>query len=217
MSYKFLFSICLIILFAWQGCAQVRNDNSLTQKNVRLDEKKPTTYLEFVKIEKRVETISFAPSSEAKPITKTEEYEGVLMRVVNNSRWAIQFRAGFDNPAPKLELKPLQDKRLVFIPLANAEVELVYGVEPINSEAPIPNKLTWKVPYTRIYGSVSSIFLLSGQSVVFVVKREEISRNLEIFVPFKYEWETSEKNAGYEEPEHRVYFTWAQFENAAGI
>jgi hypothetical protein len=36
-------------------------------------------------------------------------------------------------------------------------------------------------------------------------------------MPFKYEWETSKKNEGYNEPEHRVYFNWSHFENAAGL
>jgi len=217
MSYRILISVGLIFLVAFSVFAQVKGVIIDTRKNTHIDEKKPAVYTEFVKLEKRIETVKYAANSEATPIIKTEEYEAVLLRVTNNSRWAIQFQIGFNEPFPNLELKPLQDKRLVFTPSANTEVELIYGVEPINSEAPINAKLKWKVPYTRNYGSSTDFWLLSGQSVMYVVKREELRRNLEIFLLFRYEWETSEKNRGYEEPKHRVYFNWSQFENAAGL
>jgi hypothetical protein len=45
----------------------------------------------------------------------------------------------------------------------------------------------------------------------------KLRRNLQVFLPFKYEWETTEENRGYGEPEHRAYFGWAEFEKAAGI
>lgn len=217
MIYKLLISVNLILFGVLSVFPQLRTDNIDTRKNTHIDEKKPAVYTEFVKLEKRSETINYAPTSESAPIIKTEEYGAVLLRVINNSRWAIQFQIGFNEPFPKLELKPLQDKRLVSTPSANAEVELIYGVEPINSEVPINAKLRWKVPYIKNYGSSTDFWLLSGQSVTYVVKREELRRNLQIFLPFRYEWETSEKNRGYEEPKHHVYFNWSQFENAAGL
>lgn len=217
MTYRLSISVGLICCFVFSAFAQNRNAITDTRKNTHIDEKKPAVYTEFIKLEKRTETINYAATSESAPNLKTEEYEAVLLRVTNNSRWAIQFQIGFDEPFPKLELKPLQDKRLVFTPSTNAEVQLIYGVEPINSEAPINAKLRWKVPYTKNYGSSTDFWLLSGQSVIYTVKREELRRNLQIYLPFRYEWETSEKNRGYEEPKHRVEYNWSQFENAAGI
>jgi hypothetical protein len=190
----------LFCCFVFSAFAQNRNAITDTRKNTHIDEKKPAVYTEFIKLEKRTETINYAATSESAPNLKTEEYEAVLLRVTNNSRWAIQFQIGFDEPFPKLVLKPLQDKRLVFTPSTNAEVQLIYGVEPINSEAPINAKLRWKVPYTKNYGSSTDFWLLSGQSVIYTVKREELRRNLQIYLPFRYEWETSEKNRGYEHP-----------------
>ena len=217
MTYRLLISVGLICCVVLSAFAQNRSVIVDTRKNTHLDEKKPAVYTEFVKLEKRTETINYAATSESAPNLKTEQFEAVLLRVTNNSRWAIQFQIGFEEPFPKLDLKPLQDKRIVFTPSANTEVELVYGVEPINAQAPVPNNLRFKVPYTKIYSSITDFWILSGQSVIYTVKREELRRNLQIFLPFRYEWETSEKNRGYEEPKHRVEYDWSQFENAAGI
>ena len=217
MTYKLIINAGLICCFVFSAFAQNRSGNIDTRKNTHVDEKKPAVYTEFVKLEKRSETINYALTSESAPILKTEEYEAVLMRVTNNSRWAIQFQVHFDDLFPKLELKPLQDKRLVFTPSSNAEVELEYGVEQISSQTLITAKLRLKVPYTKVYSHTTDLWLFSGQSVIYVVKREELRRNLQIYLRFRYEWETSEKNRGYEEPEHRVKFDWGDFEKAAGI
>ena len=217
MAYRLLISAGLICCFVFSAFAQNRKSITDTRKNTHIDEKKPTVYLDFIRLEKRTETVKYAQTSESVPTYKTEEYEAVLLRVTNNSRWAIQFQMGFDEPFPKLELKPLQDNGLVFTPSANTEVELVYDVEPISLQVPIDAKLRWKVPYRRIYGTITDFWLLSGQSVIFTVRREELRRNLQIFLPFRYQWEVSEKNRGYEEPKHHVNFDWNQFEKAAGI
>jgi hypothetical protein len=35
-----------------------------------------------------------------------------------------------------------------------------------------------------------------------------------VYLPYKYEWETSQKEVGFEEPEHRAYFSWYKYEKA---
>ena len=218
MIYKLLISVCLVCLVAFLACSQVRNTNLETRKNVHIDEKSPAVYLEFVKLGKRNFPKPCPSNSESLCLPETEEHETVWLRVHNNSPWAIQFRVLSDYLSIDYsESKSLPDKRLIYTPRKNSEFELVYGVEPVNPEVPVKVNLTKALPYTRIYSSYSDIWLLSGESVVFVVRREELRRNLQVFLPFKYEWETSEKNRGYGEPEHRVYFTWDKFENAAGL
>ena len=219
MIYKLLISVCLVCLVAFLTLAQVRNANLETRKSVHIDEKKPAVYLEFVKLGKRNFPKPCPSSSSENPCPReTEELETVWLRVHNNSRWAIQFRVLSESlSTDNSELKPLPDKRLVITPTKKSELELVYGVEPVNPEVPVKANLTKALPYTRIYWSITDVWLPSGESVVFVVRREELRRNLQVFLPFKYEWETSEKNRGYGEPEHRVYFTWDKFENAAGL
>lgn len=52
----------------------------------------------------------------------------------------------------------------------------------------------------------SSAWLPSGSSVIFSVPREQLSKNLAVFVRFNYEWEYGNRTFRTNEPEHRVYF-----------
>lgn len=216
MNLRLILCVIIICSFPLFVSCQTKKTDVLTQKNVRIDSKKPTVFLEFVKTEKRNEEIIIAANSESTPVIRTEEIDAVILRLHNNSPWAIQLKTGFD-PFPKSELNTLQDKRLVQFFQPDSEQELMYGVEVINAEAPVTANLRRKLPYIRSYSSYGDIWVASGQSVTFVVRREELRRNLQVFMPFRYEWETSETNKGYDEPQHRVYFNWSQFENAAGL
>ena len=220
MTYKLLISVCLVCFAAPPTLAQRRNSGVDTRRNVHIDESKPAVYLTFVKLGKRNFPKHIpSPDGHTAPEPQIEELETVWLRVHNNSRWAIQFQAFTDSflLASKAELEPLTDKRWVPTPKKDSEIELVYGVEPVNSEAPVKANLTSALPYTRAYYSNTDVWLRPGESVVFVVRREELRKNLRVFLPFKYAWETTKKNTGYGEPEHRVYFDWADFDKAAGL
>jgi hypothetical protein len=220
MIYRLLISVGLICCFVFSASAQNRNAGIDTRKNVHINEKKPTVYLEFVKLGKRnVLKPTGSVSHNVPPkqeFPQTEEIETTWLRVYNNSRWAIQFQVD-DNSlsTANTELRQLSDKRIVITPTKDSELELAYGVELVNSENSVKPDLGRAVPYSRFGGT--ALWLASGESVVFLVKRAELKRNLQIFLPFKYEWETSEKNEGFGEPEHRVYFTWDKLEKAVGL
>ncbi len=220
MIYKLLISISLIYLFTLSALAQVRNPNIDTRKNTHIDEEKPAVYLEFVKLGKRNVLKPTGSVSHNVPLKQelpqTEEVETVWLRVYNNSRWAIQF--GVDENSlsnSNTELRQLSDSRIVITPTENSEFELAYGVELVNYESSIKPDLERAVPYVRF--GATSLWLRSGKSVVFLVKRAELRKNIQIYLPFKYEWETSKKNEYYGEPEHRVYFTWNIFEKTVGL
>lgn len=217
MAKKYLvISVTIIIVCVLLALTQSHTKEAPTLKTVRLHDNKPSVFLEFVKAGK-LSVYTGLVSSEGPSLPPTEVVEAVSLRLHNNSRGPIKVRMGFQEPTPKLEVTTSSDKRIVYTPSQNIPVELIYGVEPVNTEVPLQIKLKQNLPYTRIYGSIVDLLIPSGQSVIFPVRREELQRNLQIFVPFEYEWETSEKIRYSDEPEHRVYFTWDRFENAAGI
>jgi hypothetical protein len=222
MNYKVLIYIGLVsftltLISACNANVDVqKNARDITRENVRLDTQKPTAYLEFVKLDKRVDSEPYVPGRSSEDLEPApEEFEAVLLRIHNNSRWAMKFQ--MKSNSPDVETISLPDKGQVQVPSANAELELVYGVELVNPEAPSQISLKRAIPYVRLYRSVGDVWLPSGQSVVFIVRREELKRNLQVFLPFKFEWEISGQNKGYAEPQHRVYFARNEFEKAAGL
>jgi len=64
---------------------------------------------------------------------------------------------------------------------------------------------------------MSSVFIPSGKSLIFAVRREHLKKYLRVFVLYSYEWETAEKTTNFEEPRHRVYFGWFKLEAALKI
>lgn len=217
ISRKILIGTVIVGLLFALALAQNRSQKRESDVSVRIDHNKPTVFLEFVKLGVRKQPRGLLPGSEVVAV-ESSNIETVWLRVRNNSRWAIKFRAHEDSlAAGGAELTDLPNQGTAFVPVKEAELELSYGVEPVNAEVPIKANLPRKLPYTRLYSSVSDVWLLPGTSTTFVVEREELRRNLQVFLPFKYAWEVSVKNRGYGEPEHRVYFTWDKFENAAGL
>ena len=105
---------------------------------------------------------------------------------------------------------------------ARAEIDVVYDVEaesgcdfhkdgpngepckPINVQAPVVGKPP----------AFTSIYVPSGSSLILAVKREHLAEYLSVYVPYSYEWETSEKRTNFEEPKHRVYFSWFKLNQA---
>ena len=218
MNFKLIISVCLFFLLSFSLSAQTKVA-PLTRKNVRITEKKPAVYIDFVKIEKRTvtETIGCVVQ-DCKPTTKTEKFDAVLLKFHNNSIWTIRLSIEAADTNGKFELKPLIGRKAPqFMAPDNIELDLEYGVEQINGEVRVIANLKRNLPYTNIAAVMTAIWLPSGRAVVFAVRREELRRNLQIFMPFKYDWEISDKNEGYDEPQHRAYFNWSQFENAAGL
>lgn len=213
MNYKiFIYAGLLSFVAALTFACKAQVD---TWRKARIEPNKPTVYVEFVKLDKRVDTDPFNNRSSEDLPPPPEEFEAVLLRVYNNSRLAIKFQTRATSQS-NVEMKQLVGEGYVEVPLANAELELVYGVEPVFASMPVKAELKRKLPYIRLYSSCTDVWLPSGQSVVFVVRREELRENLQVFLQFKYEWEVSGQNKGVDEPEHRVYFRWWDFEKATG-
>ena len=58
------------------------------------------------------------------------------------------------------------------------------------------------------------VFLPSGRSLILAVKRDYLTKYLNVYVPYVYEWETNRGHSSIEEPKHHVYFSWYKLQQA---
>jgi hypothetical protein len=68
----------------------------------------------------------------------------------------------------------------------------------------------------RVSNNVSRVWLPPGRSAVFVVEREHLAKHLEVYIPYKYQWDGDQNDFVSKEPQHRVYFSWYSLLKAIG-
>src|ERR1041385_6062827 len=103
-------------------------------KTVRVDQKKPTIYLKFVKtgICRHAESftvLSENPCQSRRTDIKVDEFDAVWLRLVNNTRWAIGIDLRNSYVAPVVDGFELQDKQTVTAVNEGMEVDPRYYVE----------------------------------------------------------------------------------------
>jgi hypothetical protein len=214
---NFAVTITLIICVPAVAWTQRRKTSIDTRKTVRIDEKKPTIYLEFVRTgtcryAQSSTVLSESPCQSNRTDIKVDVFEAVWLRIRNNSRWSIELKAG--NLYAQFKPFVLQDKRVVSVLPDGFEIDAVYSVEAeqgyerIETEKGTEYKfIDVKAPYVAPFSVSARVFLPPGRSLIFAVKREHLTKHLKIFPTYKYEWETSEKDSGFDEPRHQVYFS----------
>lgn len=218
---------CLILVFCIPalGSAQRRGRRD-TRRSVRLVEKNPTIYLEFVKLGtcNRAESftvLSGSPCESKRDDIPIDKFDAVWLRVRNNSRWAIGIKAGNSYVFPMADGFTLQDGRTVTAAREGVDIDLQYDVEAERGYERVETAkgteyqfIDVKAPYIKRPGIFSQVWIRSGSSVIFAVKQDYLAKHLLVYLPYKYEWETSQKEVGFEEPEHRAYFSWYKFQKA---
>ena len=222
---KTLTCIALVLCTPVLTSAQ-RNRVRDTRKSVRLVEKKAAIYLEFVKLGTchRAESftvLSSRPCESKREDIRVDEFAAVWLRVHNNSRWAIGIKAGNSYVVPMADGFTLQDGRTVTAGSEGVDIDLQYDVEAERGYERVETAkgteyqfIDVKAPYIKRLGIFSQIWIPSGRSLIFAVRREYLAKHLMVYLPYKYEWETSQTNVGFEEPEHRAYFSWYKFQKA---
>lgn len=225
LMLKYLISLLLVLGSAATVTSQ-RKAVPDTRKSVRVDEKKPTIYLEFVKVGTCRHAESFTVLTENPCQSKRKDimintFDAVWLRLRNNSRWSIELKAGNIYPSPKTDGYDLQDGRAVSGIADSVEMDIEYdveaerGYERVETEKGTEYKLIdVQAPYIKRLGVSYRVFLPPGRSVILAVKREYLAKHLSVFVQYIYEWETSEKDSAFEEPRHRVYFSYYKLEKA---
>lgn len=203
-----------------------------TKNNVRLIPNKPTIYIEFMKagVCKPGQTTtveSWSPCSSPYKDKSAESYEAVWLKVLNNSRWAINFDAISSYVTPIVDAYKLTNGRWVSGVRNGAEIRARYRVDAeivwewidtpggreyslVDVKAPIVNRVSPT-------GIVSRVWLAPGRSAVFIVKREHLAKYLMVYLPYKYEWEADQNDFVSNEPPHRVYYDWYSLQKALGL
>lgn len=222
---KHLISLLLVLCGAAPVTAQ-RKSVPDTRTSVRIDEKNPAVYLEFVKVGTCSHAGSFTvltenPCQSKRKDIAVDTFDAVWLRLRNNSRWSLELKAGNIHPSPKTEGYDLQDGRAVAGIADGVEVDIEYDVEAERGYERVETGkgteykfIDAQAPYIKRLGVSYRVFLPPGRSVIFAVKREYLAKHLSVFVQYVYEWETSERVSAFEEPRHRVYFSYYKLEKA---
>ena len=190
---EYMNRVILIVMvmcsFTMPSLAQ-EQQSCLVKSDVLINKTKPTVYITFERLEN----------------------QNVLLRIHNNTRWAIHFSTEslYITQTTPLKLcgnrgaQGLNDGRRVNLIY---QVEAERGFETVH----IGNRIETRPIVVTVpplsWGDVSSTsWLPSGRSAIFLVERRYLAKNLKIYVPFVYEWETAERDSGDNNLEHRVYF-----------
>jgi hypothetical protein len=181
---------------------------SITKTDVLVLKDKPSLYITFESAGKiklgsprlaatgaSSKTIDFRAGD-----TSQEYSEIVWLRLHNNTSWAISLPTNSLYIGPKTTLIRLNDGRSALSPREGLEVTARYEVEVERGARVI------QLPVIRRADVSSNTWLAPGRTVLFAVPREHLAKNLMIYIPFNYEWETGERDTGDGNPEHRVYF-----------
>lgn len=210
-----IFCLTLFVCLATNVIAQ-----GDTVQTVRIDVKRPSIYLEFVKegdcsYAPSFTVLSGKPCESKRTDIRLEEFRAVWLRLVNNSRWAIVLDGRNILVSPVAGPLRLADKTVVTAAADDAEIDIYYGVEVEtgcdfhkdgpNGEPCVPiTKAAPKVPSLSVF---TPIYVPSGKSAIFAVKLAHLSEYLSVYVPFHYEWETNDKAPSLGDPKHRVYYS----------
>jgi hypothetical protein len=208
----------------WGLCALFvsaqRPTHNDTVKTVRLDPKRPSIFLEFVKEGKCSRAPSFTtmvgnPCESKREDIELEQFDAVWLRLVNNSRWAIVVLGKNMFLPPVTGPFKLSDGRVVNAASDGADVEVHYDVEAetgcdFHKDGPNGEpckQITTVAPKIGARGVSSPLFVPSGRSIVFAVNRAHLSEYLLVYALFHYEWETDDLAPSLGDPKHRVYYS----------
>lgn len=205
----------LLLLCAMAHTAIAQQNACATKDKVRLSKARPTVFITLESAGKGSPN-SAQPTTaggSAASATSGKASDSLKLRLHNNTRWAISFSTDILYLGSKITPFRLCDGRSVLGLKDGTDVKIRYEVEAEQGEemdetsaggvAYKPIKVTAPVIHRSDVSSTS--WLPPGRSIVFDVPRDYLARRLLVYVPFKYEWETGEKDSGTNEPQHRVY------------
>jgi hypothetical protein len=158
------FGLCFLLAAAAQGTGR----QEPTAK-VRHDKTRPAVYMTYERSGRRI------------PLSNGESERGIWLRLHNNSKWKLVFRAG-----------GVPDR-------SYGDAVLFYEVERTEGSGFIP------VGYSSHVASV--IKLKAGDSLVFSLPQEHLKKGLAVRVRYNYEWELPKDDSlSANPPYHSVTF-----------
>src|SRR5262245_9442270 len=196
---------CVFVLFA---SGQDAKNSCPEANNILISKDRPTVYTTF---EREGEDASNSAADSEAPV-QTENY--ILIRVHNNTRWAITIFA-------EDYIFLYMDKMYSSQSLCTGNQSVLRDGGEIDAEYYVKAKAGSgsKAPeidqHTHLSGPV---WIAPGNSMLFRVSQKYIYEDWDIVVPFRYEWEMAihrenrspDDIVRYEEPRHYVYFHFYQ-------
>ena len=197
VSFSFIFLI--IAIYSQEKTTSVIPSKSVTDKN------KPSVYITFERF------------GGSEPIVKSNEDKSarISLRLHNNTSLPIAVDANWDirkvTPFPIT----LSDGGKGVTVSDGAELEICYEAEAmpqrkveeflkIQVPKQIPSYYNCRLGLQR--SGRSDTWIRSGNSIVFSVPQEFLTKNLKIYTLFNYEWESENGQMKADEPHHQVYF-----------
>jgi hypothetical protein len=212
--------IFLLILIAVGVCADGKERKSSdTYKTIRINPQKQSIYLEYVKTGtcfngNYFTTLQVGPCERKSELD--QEFVAVWLRFVNNTRWAVSLE--IRKSAPQFERGIIiSNKSAATAADSGTDWDIYYKVDSetgcdFHSEAPkddICKRRETPIPDNPRPPMSGTIFVRSGESVIFAVRREHLKKYLFITTFFRYEWEYADSiHSSIEMPKHSVDFSW---------
>ncbi len=175
---KNLILMAFLIFSASVALAQIEVVKPGATESVRLDKDKPTVYADYL----------------------CENATDIYLTLHNNTIWMIGIWTYKSYPLTKKAIP--RNGTLHFVIPNNEEVQMYYYVE---RDEITGKKLKVKQPSHPLQGGGGDI--VSGDAVIFPVKKEHLKKGLNIYFSMNYDWERPGGNIFHlSEPQHKVYF-----------
>lgn len=186
----------LIILIALPLLATAQQSQPCGASNdIRILKDKPTVYITFERFGKAINLSEQKLIGPRESTSSKEKGAGIWLRIHNNTCWPLKFmQYGTYLPKQKPNENPGERFRRLGILENGAETGVFYTVVKANRQS----------FYTGI-DSFDYVTLLAGNSLLFSVAREHLSKGQSVQVRFFYEWEF-QQGLVRNEPEHVVEF-----------
>lgn len=197
VSFSFIFLV--IAIFSQEKTTSVSPSKFIADKD------KPSVYITFERF------------GGNKPLVKSNEdnSERISLRLHNNTSLPIAVDANWDIRRVTSFPITLSDGGKGVTVADGAEVEICYEAEAmpqmkaeeflkIQVPKQIPSYYNCRLGLQR--SGRSDTWIRSGNSIIFSVPQEFLTKNLKIYTLFNYEWESENGQMKADEPHHQVYF-----------
>jgi len=153
-----------------------------------------------------------------------DKKQDFLLRLTNNTRWAIRVPTG-NSYFAKSKIITLFDGRSVFALTDNFQAEVNYQIEKktpndVNKISKNNNVSNSEITTSIVIPRPSLFYyswIPSGTSIIFRVSLEYASKEFSIYVPCNFEWQTNKNNTEPNEPDMRIYLRIADLEGLVRI
>jgi hypothetical protein len=201
---KIISTSIILVAFSLPAYAQ-QTQPCGAEKDVRILKDKPTIHITFERLGKAINLSDQKLIEQSKTDNSKEKGKDIWLRVHNNTCWPLKFmQFGTYLPKQKPNENPGERFKRLGILDDGAETGLFYRVV--------------KADGLSFYVGIDSfdfVTLQAGNSLLFSVAREHLSKGQSVQVRFYYEWEFQQGRVT-NEPEHRLEFRSYDLEEQVG-